>query len=130
MESIRKVMVCTFGILKGRFRILKAGVRLHGVDVVDDIWKIWCILHNILLEVDGLTEEWSGELGNFDKEDLYILPFAIRCLHSSSELRNYDSSGMGHGYYNDANPNQTPLPPIDNSQKIALLQIHHAMWLI
>ena len=39
MESIRKDVECTFGILKGRFRILKAGMILHGVDVVNDIWK-------------------------------------------------------------------------------------------
>ena len=56
MESIRNDVECTFGILKGSFRVLKAGVRLHGVDVVGDIWKTCCALYNLLLEVDGLTE--------------------------------------------------------------------------
>ena len=40
--------------------ILKSGVRLHGVDTVDSVWFTCCALHNWLLEVDGLTEEWVG----------------------------------------------------------------------
>ncbi len=31
LESLRKDVECTFGILKGRWRILKTGIRLHGV---------------------------------------------------------------------------------------------------
>ena len=38
VESMRKDVECTFGILKGRWRILKAGVRIHGVEQVDQIW--------------------------------------------------------------------------------------------
>ena len=38
LECMRKDVECMFGILKGRFRILKAGIRLHGVPVADDIW--------------------------------------------------------------------------------------------
>ena len=38
LESMRKDIECTFGILKGRWRILKAGVRIRGVDGVDDVW--------------------------------------------------------------------------------------------
>jgi len=38
LESMRKDVECTFSILKGRWRILKAGVRIHGVDGVDDVW--------------------------------------------------------------------------------------------
>ena len=60
LKSMRKDVECTFGILKGRWRILKSGVRLHGVDAVDSVWFTCCALHNWLLEVDGLTEEWVG----------------------------------------------------------------------
>jgi hypothetical protein len=38
LESMRKDVECTFGILKGGWRILKSGVRLHGVDAVDSVW--------------------------------------------------------------------------------------------
>ena len=37
LESLRKDVECTFGIMKGRWRILKSGIRLHGTDAVDAI---------------------------------------------------------------------------------------------
>ena len=102
MESMRKDVECTFGILKGRFRILKAGVRCHGVDVTDKIWKTCCALHNVLLEKDGLSHEWSGALGEFDfDEETDEIPFALQRLSSPSERRQYDDSGMGPGVLHD-----------------------------
>ncbi len=38
LESMRKDTVCMFGILKGRWRILKSGVRIYGVNSVDYVW--------------------------------------------------------------------------------------------
>jgi hypothetical protein len=57
LESMRKDVECTFSILKGRWRILKAGVRIHVVDGVDDVWLTCCALHNWLLDIDGLNGE-------------------------------------------------------------------------
>jgi hypothetical protein len=37
LELMRKDVECTFGILKGRWRILKTGIRLHGVEAADKI---------------------------------------------------------------------------------------------
>jgi hypothetical protein len=53
LESMRKDVECTFGIMKGRWRILKTGIRIQGLDNIDHIWKTCCALHNWLLEVDG-----------------------------------------------------------------------------
>ena len=50
LESMRKDVECTFGILKGRFRILKTGIRLHKIEAVDKILLTCCALHNLLLE--------------------------------------------------------------------------------
>jgi hypothetical protein len=36
LESMRKDVECTLGILKGRLRLLKTGV--HGVEATDKIW--------------------------------------------------------------------------------------------
>ena len=55
LESMRKDVECVFGILKGRFRVLKTGIRLHGAEAADNIWCTCCALHNMLLEIDGLT---------------------------------------------------------------------------
>ena len=46
LESMRKDVECTFGILKGRWRILKLGIWLQGVESVDQILLMCCALHN------------------------------------------------------------------------------------
>ena len=107
---IQKDVECTFGILKGRFIILKAEIRLHGVDIADDIRMTCCAMHNILLENDGLIDEWDGKLGLFDLEDKYMLPFVIQYLQNPSELRHYDSSRIGPGFHNGTNSDTIPLP--------------------
>jgi len=109
LESMRKDVECTFGILKGRWRILKSGVRLNGVDSVDCIWLTCCALHNWLLEVDGLSEtwvggtlnltsDWEGEMGSLDFDGVKdAVPNALARLSRNLDPRNYDSSGMGPG---------------------------------
>ena len=82
LESMRKDVECAFGILKGRFRILKVGIRLHSIESVDMVWLTCCALHNMLLEVDGLdepwdgsripTSEWEGAMGELEVEDVPV----------------------------------------------------------
>jgi hypothetical protein len=56
LESMRKDVKCTFGILKGRWQILKTGIRLFDTQSADKIFLTCCALHNWLLEIDGLNE--------------------------------------------------------------------------
>jgi DDE superfamily endonuclease len=49
IESFRKDVECVFGILKGRFRILKTGIRLDGPEAADNVWLTCCASHNLLL---------------------------------------------------------------------------------
>ena len=116
LESMRKDVECTFGILKVRFRILKAGVRLHGVENADKIWSTCCAIHNMLLETDVSTGEWDNENGLFDfDEHSERLPFSLQRLANPSARRDYDSSGMGPSatldceddYYEVASVNNT-----------------------
>lgn len=60
LESMRKDVECTFGILKGRFGILRSGIRVRSIKKCDQIWKTCCALHNMLLFVDGLSEGWEN----------------------------------------------------------------------
>jgi Plant transposon protein len=93
IESLWKDLECTLGILKGRWRILKAGVCLHGVKVVDKIWCTCCALDNWLLEGGGLNQgwangvasEWEGEMGtlSFDEDDDSRLTPFLRLLNVS-----------------------------------------------
>jgi Plant transposon protein len=86
MESMRKDVECTFGILKGRFRILKTGMRIHSIKSVDHVWCTCCALHNMFLDSDGLNKnwekgvvsEWEGEWGELENGE-------------------QDQSGMGPG---------------------------------
>jgi DDE superfamily endonuclease len=79
IESFRKDAECTFGILKGRFRVLKTGIRLDGPEAADKVWLTCCALHNMLLSEDGL-DDWSGEMGLNDIEDFRHAPFALQRL--------------------------------------------------
>ena len=49
LESVRKDVECTFGILKMRWFILKKGFQFHSVKTFDDTFKTCCILHNMIL---------------------------------------------------------------------------------
>jgi hypothetical protein len=103
---------CTFGILKGRWRILKTGIRLHTLEAADRFWKMCCALHNMLLDIDGLDEkwvdgvrsDWEGTLGHHEDQDaIRNVPFAIQRLNvTCPNARTFDSSGMGPG--DDADP--------------------------
>jgi DDE superfamily endonuclease len=101
MESLRKDAECVFGILKGRFRILKTGIRVEGTAAADSVWLTCCALHNFLLHVDGLSEQWrhdvpsdyKGELGHNDPHEVRQLPsvpFAIARLDDES-VQNFGS---------------------------------------
>lgn len=59
LESIRKDIECCFGILKGRWRILKIPVLFQSQSAVDNIFKTCCVLHNIILTFDGLDKRWE-----------------------------------------------------------------------
>jgi hypothetical protein len=60
LESMRKDIECTFGILKQRFRILKKPIRLYFEDDIDDVVRTCAVLHNILLEFDSfLNPHWA-----------------------------------------------------------------------
>ena len=94
---------------KGEWRILKSGVRLHGVVALDSVWFTCCALHNWLIEIDGVTEEWvggvrkvvsewEGDLGCLDYKGVPVeVPNALARLSANLDPRNFDSSGLGPG---------------------------------
>ena len=108
VESMRKDVECVFGIMKGRWRILKVGMRFRGnsdgLKTVDNTWKACCAFHNWLLDGDGYDPAWRGVLGNHEQEDCRRneIPEAIlaRMPNGGAEYKSrseYDSSGMYKG---------------------------------
>jgi hypothetical protein len=87
LESMRKDVECTFGILKGRFLLLKYGIRSQSIAHCDKIWLTCCALHNKLLFVDGLHKNWqSGAKSYYEDEKISDeVPFAIERLTREHE---------------------------------------------
>ncbi|CAM9180950.1 unnamed protein product, partial [Hapterophycus canaliculatus] len=53
-ESVGKDIECLFGRLKKRFRLFNTGVLFLDQGKIDNAWFIACIIHNMLLQYDGL----------------------------------------------------------------------------
>ncbi|CAB1119739.1 unnamed protein product [Ectocarpus sp. CCAP 1310/34] len=73
-ESVREDVECFFGILKGRFRILKLGILFQDKNVIDNLFFTCCTSHNVLHAFDGLdeletVEDWGGRAGLHDAWD-------------------------------------------------------------
>jgi Plant transposon protein len=54
LESVRKDIECTFGILKQRFRFLRDSVVYHNPETIQDAMKTCCCLHNMIMLFDGI----------------------------------------------------------------------------
>ncbi len=85
-------------------------MRIYGVNSVEDhIWFTCCVLHNWLLEVDGLTQKWvggvhkltsnwNGDMGVLDYDGIRVdVPNALAHLSTNLDPRNYDLPGLGPG---------------------------------
>jgi hypothetical protein len=148
LEALRKDVECTFGILKGRWRILKTGIRVYNTEASDNIWMTCCALHNLLLDVDGLSHKWEEgvpssyetDAGQFLDEDV---PVAIRRLidptgieshrlHSFDSLRfgfrncdNDDEDEIQNGNPNDINHlRQSQLPLVRSGTSVKAIEFH------
>ena len=49
LESIRKDVEYTFGILKKQWKILEYGIRFDNIEVVESVFAVCSILHNMML---------------------------------------------------------------------------------
>ncbi|CAM9749108.1 unnamed protein product, partial [Ectocarpus fasciculatus] len=58
LESVRKDVECFFGILKGRFRILKLAMAYQSQERIDNVFFTCCILHNMLHTFDTAWTSW------------------------------------------------------------------------
>lgn len=125
LESNRKDVECTFGILKGRWRILKTGIRLNGTNIADEVWKTCCALHNWLLEVDGLdsqyVSDWAGSMGDVDEDA------SLRSSLNAPRNNPYDFRGPGDDELDDGDSEdeiQEVNAPIDEEDNEGAIYVH------
>ena len=78
LESIRKDVECTFGILKQRFRYLKNKIQHHDIKIIEAAFKMCCILHNMILVYKGK----------------YIPVFYLPYIHTKSFPSNVDQGDL------------------------------------
>lgn len=79
VESARKDIECVFGKVKGRFRIFWTKILFNDKDKIDNAWFTACIIHNMLLQFDGLDVlekdvDWEGADGDADDTTAEFLP--------------------------------------------------------
>ena len=82
IESTRKDVECTFGIVKGRFRILKTRMLFQSKERIDNVFVTCAFLHNLLHDYDNrggpidaweTGVEWDGADGLHDPDDMLLL---------------------------------------------------------
>ena len=84
--------------MKGQFRVLKTGAHVHGHTATDFILLTCCSLHNMLLEIDGLDDDWKGELGECSGADVssHIPVNILQRMRDNNQLVwSFDMSQMG-----------------------------------
>ena len=59
IEIIRKDVECAFGILKKRWMILNYGIHFQGINVVEKVFVVCCMLHNNMLSE---MESWESDV--------------------------------------------------------------------
>ena len=61
LAAVRKDVECTFGILKGRFRILKLPFECHKEEKIDHVFFTCCALHNQIQAETGFHKVWEKD---------------------------------------------------------------------
>ena len=77
----------------------------HDEQIVDDIFRTCCVLHNRLIKEDGLDEGWlRPEDSNFDDDDFWAVATGrmlqrqrMRAEGTLQSFRSLDLSGLGPG---------------------------------
>ena len=110
LESSRKDIECVFGILKKRFLFLKHPIRFHDPVLIHRTFMTCCVLHNLLLEYDGM-DNWEyqlhddeydanaayGTLETFAASNVYTTRKNIRPVESGISRASYNRNGPGDG---------------------------------
>ena len=87
---MRKDVECTFNFIKGRFRIFQYGFRFHSISKCDQLWLTCLALHNMLLSIDGLDENWGqGVHQDYVHTENIDTPLAIQKInrHAFDKIR-------------------------------------------
>jgi hypothetical protein len=69
LESVRKDVECSYGLVKARFRFLKNPINYHSSLLIENAFKVCCMLHNMIRTYDGIDVfAWEADV---DWEELH-----------------------------------------------------------
>jgi hypothetical protein len=105
MESVRKDVECAFGVLKGRFRILKLPIQLHDKKKIDDVFFTCVGLHNMIHDWDDRAFNFAGPDGMFvDEEDPHWKRPKVRRVNNVWEFARIgeDHSTIGSFFFSES----------------------------
>ena len=120
MESVRKDIECIFGVIKGRFRVLKLPILFHKKIEIDNLFFTCVGLHNMLHIWDGRDQwesgvEWGKEDGKFNDKDAGQFWDKPRVRRANGKMEHVedgeDFSRCGKFYFSDS---QIPLVVVEN----------------
>ena len=94
LESVRKCVECTFGILKVRFTILNH-VRFHNVETVNNVFLTCAALHNMLLKADGLDQAYEHHMTLDRTMELVARLFEAGAARTADEHEADEAEGVG-----------------------------------
>jgi hypothetical protein len=72
LESVRKDVECTFGILKKCWRVLNNGILFRDIDVCDKVFTTCCCLHNLLLNLMERHTVRVGRGGPLENDGIWL----------------------------------------------------------
>ncbi len=101
LESMRKDVECTFGMLKKRFRCLDHGIDIGSIEDCDNVFLTRCALHNLILKIDERDKVWEGEVQMDDQDN-----FAM------NRLRNPEGNTISN---NEGDTNETEIDASQNN---------------
>jgi hypothetical protein len=95
LESVRKDIEDVFGILKRRFKFLKAFNQLNKQSSIDDAFVTCCMIHNMLLLDGGWLHRLLPPLKNglkFDLSKRFIDPRGEALWHPGHDTTAHDEN--------------------------------------
>ena len=140
LESVRKDVECTFGILKKRFLFLKNLIQHHFPEKIENAFVTCCALHNWLHDWDG-WDDWE-ERGMVSSDDVMVEYDATdqhnRCWPRQSKYFGFKGNYCRSQYrrehrnaffYDDNNNNDVCLSEYEahDKRRSILIDHHHYM---
>ena len=107
VSATRKDIECTFGIMKKRFRILRLPLLFRPITKIGTIFRCCAILHNMLLDYDGLADIGQEESHWIAQDDMETTLAAMSTGRAGTEL---DLSYLGEAF------NPVGLPSVEDSK--------------